>query len=916
MTSCQGPPQDPEKTTPPTIVNPYKTDTASARASIDSLLRTALQFQTEKKMDSCLAAVKTALQIAEANYPHTDTTVTQRWFQRGSVERKCGYIPSSLHSFKTGLALVNARGPATREDSMESGMFYNSIAAQYSRLMLLDSAEFFARKAVDYRGALSGMRSRSLSMALGVLAIIHQGQGAYPQADSLLRLKLAIEKYIGNGAYIATALQSLGDLHLEMMDSASAANHFKMGLDYSDSLDSTQAFTIAKLHEGLARASQSTQSQKQTSKRFAIAKGMLTKAVPPQPLRELAMIELSEAGFYQSANLPAQALQTFHNALLHFATFYKDTTLTAFPEPYQLGREPGIFLALCGKAHVWEQLADRDGLLGRSNAPNPNRALAFNAYRLAFIFADKLRREFGSLDEKIHLAKWTHPEYERALAMAMKAYQHSHDARYLDWCFELMERSKANELLDALDQVDATHTYSLPDSIVGEGRRLALALDEARNALADGLAPKGQLEALEKEWGDLQEWVKLHYPAKGLQGARHHPWHELRPKLAGEDTLLLEYFRGDQQLYVLAGSGKSDTAFVVPWDSSMESATKRFLLGCSRRTLNGADLRQYLTEPGYFLFQKLVEPALALPALSGSLPDRMIVVPDGKLAFIPFEALLTAPPDTVSSKKRLPYLMKSTVVSYIHSLQLLHRLKEQPVRQRSKGFLGMGSARRMSPDYDPLPSSPEEARIPVDRMGGELVEDLAATEKALKELGPEFPNLHLTGHGHADPLTPLLSYILFHADSAAGEDGKLMAYEVHGLKLDAQLAVLSACETAKGVSMKGLGVLSLGGAFLDAGCNNVIMTLQEVDPTFTELIMTSFYDHLAEGVDAAKALQLAKQDFVKQRDDDEALPFFWAPFILQGPGDFEAGSTQTCSPWLWVLLAVLGLGWMWRAWRR
>ena len=121
--------------------------------------------------------------------------------------------------------------------------------------------------------------------------------------------------------------------------------------------------------------------------------------------------------------------------------------------------------------------------------------------------------------------------------------------------------------------------------------------------------------------------------------------------------------------------------------------------------------------------------------------------------------------------------------------------------------------------------------------------------------------------------------------SESAEDGFLTSSEVSLFKLDAELTVLSACNTGRGEVITGEGVMGMSRAFLAAGSRSVVVSLWPVASKQTELLMVDFYRKLRGGLPAAEALRAAKLEMVaraRKAGAPESHPFFWAPFILLG----------------------------------
>ena len=154
--------------------------------------------------------------------------------------------------------------------------------------------------------------------------------------------------------------------------------------------------------------------------------------------------------------------------------------------------------------------------------------------------------------------------------------------------------------------------------------------------------------------------------------------------------------------------------------------------------------------------------------------------------------------------------------------------------------------------------------------------------------------LHLAAHGFVDERYGNLFGALALAPpppgrEAPGDDGFLELHEVYQLPLkDCELAVLSACETNAGPQRPLEAGVTLAGGFLAAGARRVVASHWSVEDRSTAELMAAFFEQVtaARGdgrVSFARALQKARQQ-VRSRPEWSA-PFYWAPFVLLGPGD-------------------------------
>ncbi len=138
-------------------------------------------------------------------------------------------------------------------------------------------------------------------------------------------------------------------------------------------------------------------------------------------------------------------------------------------------------------------------------------------------------------------------------------------------------------------------------------------------------------------------------------------------------------------------------------------------------------------------------------------------------------------------------------------------------------------------------------------------------------------------HGLLNENRPMLSSLAFTEDGDSLNDNFLQAHEISKMELNADLVVLSACETGYGRFETGNGIASLARAFMYAGVPSLVVSLWQVNDASTAIIMQNFYKHLASGMTKSAALRQAKLDYIEMVDNPIAAhSAFWSPFILIG----------------------------------
>jgi CHAT domain-containing protein len=285
--------------------------------------------------------------------------------------------------------------------------------------------------------------------------------------------------------------------------------------------------------------------------------------------------------------------------------------------------------------------------------------------------------------------------------------------------------------------------------------------------------------------------------------------------------------------------------------------------------------------------------------------DRLIVIPDGSLFYLPFETLPLLNRDLSS---RQDVLISKYVVSYGSSCSSLLILKEIKKRDRYlKGLLAFGN-----PSYVSSASSQRKNQIMIANIMKEVYEDQGfdlsslgqssqeikrvsrffsgnnraifmnkeASEENIKRIALEdYQIVHFACHGFLDEKIPFRSSLVLSSNEETEEDGFLQVREIANLRLAAELVVLSACQTNRGYIEKGEGILGLTRIFFFSGAKSVVSTLWEIRDDVTAKFMDHFYNYLSKKKDKAQALRLAKLCMLESK---YSHPFYWAAFVLHG----------------------------------
>jgi CHAT domain-containing protein len=251
--------------------------------------------------------------------------------------------------------------------------------------------------------------------------------------------------------------------------------------------------------------------------------------------------------------------------------------------------------------------------------------------------------------------------------------------------------------------------------------------------------------------------------------------------------------------------------------------------------------------------------------------ETLGIVPHKVLHFLPFQALLSS--DNM-------FLIEKHPVFYTPSLSTIFTMQD-----RSKDYgdntLGMALGNLSLGGFSGLPGTKSELES-IHSILPDMVSryEEKSTESYFKENASKYAYIHLASHGFMDQKQAMYSFVLFNPTEA--DDGYLTVNEIFEMSINAELVVLSACQTGLGELSEGDEVVGLSRAILYAGSKNTIVSLWSVADSHTAFLMSEFYGFLMEH-SMTEALHMAQMATLKKYKS----PLFWAPFQLIGSGDIK-----------------------------
>ena len=522
---------------------------------------------------------------------------------------------------------------------------------------------------------------------------------------------------------------------------------------------------------------------------------------------------------------------------------------------------------------------------------------SLDSFETAILVLEDMKNQEMSESSRVFWSKRTLSLVESSIETSINLFQNTKNKSYLEKAFNFSERSKALLLLASLNDVDIKSFANVSEEIILKEKELKSSINEYTGRIESEEKRctevrtkmltlwKNELGTQQNKYDILMGSIKKDYP-QYYQLKYELPianLQSLQKQLLNEDTALVSYFAGDDKTYVFLITN-NDISIRSIEDSQIlfEQTTSLF------NTVHSQE--QLLKEPqesfeefstlSFQLYKKLLG-----PELSNIYVKKLIIIPDGKLSYLPFDILLTK--EKATSKrdyKSLNFLIKKYALSYSPSASI--RILGQQKNSKTELYFGF------APNYEELDYSNshqsltnlsynEQEVINANSLfEGSYWNGKNAKEDHLKENTSQVGILHLAMHGEVEDKQPLLSKLYFIPSEK--EDGMLHTYEIYNLNIPAQLVILSACNTASGKLERGEGIISLERAFQFAGSKSLLATLWTVDDESSFKITQLFLKNLKDGKAKDIALQEAKLNFLNSSSPDKLHPFYWSSFRLTG----------------------------------
>lgn len=587
--------------------------------------------------------------------------------------------------------------------------------------------------------------------------------------------------------------------------------------------------------------------------------------------------------FYQKGGDMHKVLSLYQKALMSKIVGFDESTIYSNP-PKTLFPDLEIADILKQKALAFEALAEVEDKEGNLKA-------ALLTMELSIFYTEQLKRTYLHENEKLKISERRHENYLSIIRISYNLFELLKDVSYVEKAFKYSELNKYSISLELVNEELARSQSHVPERVLAKERAIKAQIVDFRISID----AENKIESLDcskiNEWNnklfllnqDYEELVgrldRLTYNSNFLKKSGAVKIKDFKESL-GRNDIAVEYVISGDQLYTFLISDEHLSFHKRKLDSQFYSALDYMIEFLNTTTFTDYDRYR---SAAYELYLELIKPYEM--ELSGK---NLLIIPDGKLSLIAFEALAEeqqGDPEA-ADYSHVPYLLHKYPMTYALSASLYTNTngRNASLFPRFTGF---------APNYknsvDSLPHLPL-TRFSLMKMAFFTLGDQFIGGRATKSNFKAFQNntdiIHLYVHGFEDSLTPGLSCIYFHKETEMQDnEAELHAYELSNMDMNSNLVVLSACYSGSGKISKGEGVMSLGRSFLNAGCSSIIMSLWRSPYKSTISELEGFYKYLLLGRRKDVALQCAKLGYLKGADSYDAHPRNWAGLILVGNHD-------------------------------
>ncbi|MEZ5197116.1 MAG: CHAT domain-containing tetratricopeptide repeat protein [Bacteroidales bacterium] len=643
---------------------------------------------------------------------------------------------------------------------------------------------------------------------------------------------------------------------------------------------------------------------------------------------QIAMCYLHMGDIYRKEEAFNEAIESYHKGLIAIAPGFDSEDIFSIPDitTNKVLLDKTFIDLIKGKAKAFYKRYIYNSL------DYKDLEESYNLYLSCINNIPFITRDYKNEVTRLRLYNDFSDIYSGALSLHFELFGNKN----LESAFSIAESGKSQLLFESIMEILALAGESIPEENKIHERQLRQKINLVEDNILDKLQnidafDSLELSSLENELFDLKmeynrfkemlennysDYYDLKYNTSVISLS------ELRANLS-EKQILIEYALGDTTLFVFTVAKQNSMFSKISIDSTFVLLINEFRDLNIKRQLDSTDWRNYL-DISHKLYLVLIQP------LENQISDKeLIIIPDKEIGYIPVEALISQQiPTQGTDYSDLPWLIKKHPISYAYSATLYGYSKNRGSDANNREALAFAPfSKELTAQYDQstlsllrergidemeLAGASNEVKAISKLYNTDIYFDSTATEKRFWVSSGDYNIIHIASHGIIDDENPSYSKLLFQKSPEDSlYDGEVHTYELFEKQINAQLVVLSACNTGMGKIHKSEGVMSLARGFLYTGVPSIVMTLWSVDDQSSAELMSSFYGYLKVGKPKDEALRSAKLDYLANTKNPEKIhPRYWAGYVLIGDSspmesDYSIGISFTISL---LIIFLLGIG--------
>jgi CHAT domain-containing protein/tetratricopeptide (TPR) repeat protein len=720
---------------------------------------------------------------------------------------------------------------------------------------------------------------------LNNLGLVYRELGNLGRAEFYLSRALTIDRNMGSPLAICIDLENLGTVFL------------RKGIEKQSRIDLQRSFDLFR--EGLSLLSPAEiDHQVLIAALNNIGMALIKLKEYPEARRYL----LRARSLCEGENHEADRSQVINNiALSYLEQQDAAEALTHYELAFELASKQSSDTVLLGCCFG----------LGQCYEKNKDFSRALFYYRKAVEIFEGQRSGLSAEPSSLGFARNKSAIYGKPIQILAALYATDPSATTLTELFNLAERAKARVFLEKVRESFVDESTESQSVLLERRETISQNIRELTRRLRERRLPEEEVRVLTNELGlEEEDYLRIASEIRLHTDRLHKEWgadikdlRDVQGMLQSENAIVLEYYLDEPSSYLIWISRSKAGVCSLPARREIEESVRAYIRYASTRALDiDAGIR-----PAERIFRLLVPFDQDGNDLSGR---ALIVIPDGILCQLPFEALRI--PSGLGSK----YLIETTPVSYCPSASSLLLLRDARRRIRwKKDLLAVGGPTYSRHDGQSgrVFRKSVEGNSSIQNEPGEYLSELPFSKKEVVDISRFFASntvdvltgkdanetgfkhtilgdyriIHLACHGILDMPSPLRSALILSQPDPSKEDGLLQTREIYGLAINAGMVVLSACQSGLGPLEGGEGLMAIARPFFFAGARSLVASLWPINDRATVFFMHEFYRYLVQGRSASESLQGAK---ISMLNSVWRHPFFWASFLLQGdPSAFRIG---------------------------